>query len=363
MSIFFRGISIVSSKTRKTILRDELLFALSNRFPAAKLTYFHLRDDLLTDVPDHAVRDYMANDRINELLASQFREIDEGKRMTFSPGLFVGLQGKANCAILAKHIIEKILRWDFTEAVKRLTYKSLYRNHLRSAKQCFQNLFELLVFAYPGRNLKPYYFKKYKNVWFDSSGRVKKDLVREAIQEFVSILTDPRGKYKYKLKEIPKWTSYKLFQKKILPYGANLSYMLNKCFRNSPADAIIFAYPELDLKPYYFRHVPKSYWSGKDGENHARELMNELMQKLTDQQGAYRFTRDEAFKIMKYKTYHKPLLPYGKRLGGMLQALFKNSPAKPLMLLESCDKACETCIKNNSGVCMHQDHRISQRMI
>lgn len=341
----------------------QLLGVLGNKLPEEKLDFKLLRNDLLSDAADkeYYFKMYLNSYAVKKKLIALHDEIEEGKRKTFSPGLFVGEQGKINCAILSRFIIEEKLGWDFPDAVHRLTYRKLYKNHLRSAKQCFANLYELLMTAYPEKNLKPYYFKKYKNVWFDSRGRMKKETVAEAVHELIDTFTDPLGKYRYKIRDMPKWISYKLFQKKVLPYNTNLSYLLNKCFRNSPIDAIIFAYPELNLKPYYFRHVPKGYWSGKKGQKHAKELMDELLQKFTDANGPYKLSKEQVFEMMKYKTYHKPLLPYGKRLGGMLQALFSNSPSKPLMLVDSCSNLCDTCIKNNSGVCVYKESRLAEK--
>ena len=175
-------------------------------------------------------------------------------------------------------MIEKVLGWDFSQAVNKITYKILYKHHLRSVKHCYKNLYDLLKACYPERLLKPYYLKKHRNVWFDDEGNMKADLAREAIREFVGIITCQ--KEKHRLKDIPKWINYRWFHRKILPYETSLSYMLNLCFNNSPFDAIIFAYPELKLKSHYFRCVPKGYWKGEIGKNHAKEIMKELLVNL-----------------------------------------------------------------------------------
>ncbi|MBT3464236.1 hypothetical protein HOD20_03300 [archaeon] len=290
---------------------------------------------------------YKTSSQIKDFLINQYSEVKNAKhpRKIFTPGIFVGLQGKMNCAILTKYVIENILNWDFGTAVHKSSYKIFYENHLRCVEQCFGNLYELLIECYPERNLKPYYFKNYKNIWKDEKGIMKEELVRGAIREFVSILTEKRGKYRYKLKTIPKWMNYKLFQKSILPYGSNLSYMLSSCFGNSPIKAIIFAYPEMDLKPYYFSHVPKFYWSGEKGMKNAEIVMKEFIDTLINPNGKYQFTKQEVMEILKYKTYHKKILPYGKKLGGMLQVLFHNSPTLPLKLLEEEKKEdlCPMC--------------------
>jgi len=323
-----------------------------------------LRNDILSAINETGyVKKYRTSYIIRDSLIKIYTEIHDNKRKIFSPGLFVGLQGRLNCAILTRHVIEDVLKWDFSTAIHYISYKTLYKYHLRSTKQCYKNLYEVLMAAYPERYLKPYYFKKYKNIWFDDKGNMKHDLVKEAIRELVDIFTDKKGKYKYNFKIMPKWINYKMFQKSILPYNANLSYMLNNCFNNSPIDAIIFAYPELNLKPYYFKHVPKNYWKGKQGKKHAKQIMNELFNRLTDNNGPYKFSKKDVVNLMKYKTYHKPLLPYGKNLGGMLQALFNNSPTKPLELIDDpyiCTQVCEVCNKEEREACLH--NRTKMRM-
>jgi len=302
---------------------------------------------------------YLNSYAVKKVLVNQYEEIISGNRKNFSPGTFMGFQGKINCSIITKHVIEERLGFDFSRSVHELSYKLLYQNHLRCTKHCFDSIYDLLIFIYPERKLKPYYFKKHKNVWLNSDGSINQNLCREAIREFVGILTDRKGKYGFKLKSIPKWINYKLFQKKILPYGASLSYMLNFCFSNSPINAIIFAYPELRLKPHYFNQVPKGYWKGDKGIDRAREVMNELYKRLTDKKGLYKLSNQEFKDLMKYKTYHKPVMPYGKNLGGMLQSLFDNSPQKALNLVDVsrenfssiviCNEVCEVCSKK--GFC------------
>jgi len=328
-----------------------------------------LRNDILAklnDSPEY-IDKYKNSYAVKKELISIYDEINDknNSRKIFSPGLFVGLQGRINCAIISRHVIENVLKMDFATAVHKLNYKILYKHKLRSIKQCFDSIYSLLIETYPERNLKPYYFKKHKNVWFNESGEMDKLLVKEAIREFIEILTNQRGKYKYKLKTIPKWITYKHFQKNILPYNANLSYMLNKCFKNSPIDAIIFAYPELNLKPHYFRHVPKGYWKGSSGKENAKVIMNELFERLTDPNGLYKLNKEEVYDLMKYKTYHKPLLPYGKKLGGMLQAIFENSPTAPLELIEDkiiCNEICELCEQENNGCCMNSNIKFGKDM-
>jgi hypothetical protein len=328
------------------------------------LKSFVLRNDLLSriievDPINNNVysKKYLANSKIRIALIGLYDEICQKKKKIFSPGLFFGYQGKLNCSIISKHVIENVLHYEFSESVSSLSYSVLYKNHLRSVKECFPSIYDLLVAIYPEKKLKPYYFKKHKDVWFDENNKRNDDLVREAIREFIGILTSPQSKYKHKLKDIPKWISYKTFHKNILPYSANLSYMLSRCFKNSPIDAVLFAYPELGLKSYYFSHVKKNYWKGSDGKEHAKEIMKELLDMLTAEDGPYKFTRDEAVKVMKYKTYHKPLLPYGKKLGGMLQAIFENSPSKPFELLDEisstvCNDVCDNCEQEHKGVCI-----------
>ena len=109
--------------------------------------------------------------------------------------------------------------------------------------------------------------------------------------------------------------------------------MLNFCYKNSAVNAIINSYPELKLKPYYFKNAPDKYWRGEEGKKHAIEASKELVDILTDPNGKYRWTMKEVFEYIKYTSYFKPILPFGAKLSGMLQVCFKNSPSAPLRMV------------------------------
>lgn len=302
-----------------------------------------LRYDLLTVLAKQEAlnkealkQKYLSHPQIQTSLIKIYGDVlnENKQRQTFGPGTFVGLQGKLNCIILTKYVIENKLEWSLAEVVQKISYKTLYKYKLRCTKSCFNHIYDLIMACYLEADLKPYYFKKASHVWVDEEGNKNKELIKQAIREFVSVLTDPKGNHKHKLKNIPRWINYKMFRKSILPYNTNLSYMLSKCFGNSHIKAIMFAYPELNLKPYYFANVPNNYWSGEEGMKHAKEVMKELMTILTDPKGKYKLSREEVKDIFKFKTYEKPLLPYRKNMRGMLQTLFNNSPTEPFKLLE-----------------------------
>ena len=268
------------SRTKKVKLLRRLLNDADVK-ASRKSIYKVMRNDtfghLLTKV-DERLREkykqrYLQSDIVRNTLFEIYEEFNHpmNPRKTFGSGTFIGLQGKLNCIILTKYVIEHKLKWGIGEVLDRISYKVLYQHHLRCAKQCFDHIRDLIINAYPDKNLKLYYFKLSQRIWFDENGNINKELVKEAIIELISILTNPKGKYKLPLNTMPRWVNYKLFQKKILPYHRNLSYMLNACFKNSPIDAIIFAYPDLKLKPYYFSNAPNKYWSGEQGKKHAFE--------------------------------------------------------------------------------------------
>ncbi|MBU1201949.1 MAG: hypothetical protein KJ583_00525 [Nanoarchaeota archaeon] len=310
----------IDNSLAKTLIREDILSRIIEKNP--------LKKELL-------IKKYLNNKTIKNTLAKIHQEVmdDYSKRQTFGPGTFSGLQGQLNCIILTKRVIEEELKWSISEVIQKINYKTLYKYKLRCTKTCFTHLHELIISSYPDANLKPYYFKKASNVWIDKNGQKNEVLIKEAIREFINVLTNPKGKYKYKFKELPKWVNYKLFRMPLLPHNTNLSYLLNSCFGNSHIKAVMYTYPELNLKPYYFSNVPNKYWSGEDGLKHAKELLVELMDILTNPKGKYKLTKEEVVRIFKFKTYGKPILPYKKNLRGMLQIIFKNSPSAPFKLV------------------------------
>lgn len=287
---------------------------------------------------EQLIKAYLSSETIKAGLRKLHNQIldDHHPRQSFGPGTFEGLQGQLNCVILTKQVIEEKLRWSVPQTVKNINYNILYKYKLRCTKTCFKHLYELIMACYPEEELKPYYFKKASKIWFNDDGGMIEEVVKEAIREFVGVLTNPKDVHKYKIKHLPTWINYKMFREPLLPYETNLSYMLNACFGNSHIKAIMFVYPELNLKPYYFSNVPNKYWSGEEGLKHAKEVMQELMDILTNPRGDYRLSKEEVKEIFKFKTYGKPILPYKKNLRGMLQIIFKNSPSAPFeLLLES----------------------------
>ncbi len=316
-------------------LLEEILFY--NKISSDKIIRILLRNDILSKIKRKSSdlnREYQKNELIKNVLVGIHNEIldENNKRKTFAPGTFQGIQGKLNCIILTKNFI-KNKKWSLAEVMNNLNYRILYKYKLRCSKTCFKHLYKLIKECYPNENLKPYYFKKATHIWVDKYGHKNNELIKDAIREFIEVFMNQKGQYKYKLKNLPCWINYKMFREPMLPYGVNLSYMLGICFKNSHIKAIMFAYPELNLKPYYFSNVPNKYWSGKKGLENAREVMVELMDILTNPKGSYNLSKEEILQIFKFKTYSKPLLPYRKNLRGMLQTIFNNSPSAPFKIL------------------------------
>ena len=249
---------------------SNLYNVLKNNFNVvntSSLTYNKLNDIDLISTNELRIK-YLSSNIIKNKLLEQYNDIKTNKRKIFTPGIFIGLQGRLNCLIITKHVIENELKWDFSDVVQKINYKILYKHHLRSIKQVFSNLYELILELYPNRNIKPYYFKKYRNAWKNEDNSLNHDLIKQAVRELITILSIK--KKNYKINNIPKWISYNHFQKKILPYGANLSYLLSSIFNNSPIKAIMFTFPEMNLKPHYFKNVPKGFWKGNKGKNNAK---------------------------------------------------------------------------------------------
>ena len=85
---------------------------------------------------------YLNSLAIKNQILNQYNDIKLGKRKIFSPGIFIGIQGKLNCLIVTKHVIENELKWDYSDIVQKINYKILYKHHLRSVKQVFSNLYD-----------------------------------------------------------------------------------------------------------------------------------------------------------------------------------------------------------------------------
>ena len=308
-----------TSRHARLCLLGDVLSDLIGRAPSRSQEYVSL---------------YRSSPYIRELLIAVHREfsgdaraggtVAGSRRKSFGPGMFTGEQGRLNCVILTRYVLEERLGMSFAEVMQTVSFRLLYKERLRCAKVCFSHLAELLIATYPEKDLKPYYFKNYRGMWY-AKGRFRDDLAREALCEFVDILVRSDRSRRRTLKSLPRWLTFRMFQEQLLPYGRSLSYLLGVRFRNSHIDAVMFAYPELKLRPHYFRHVPRRYWQGPAGKARAREAIQEFMDILTDRKGKYKFTRDEALKLVRFTTLQKPVLPFRKRLGGMLRVVYANS--------------------------------------
>jgi len=265
---------------------------------------------------------------IKRMLLALLDEFDEKKRKSFGPGMFTGEQGKLNCIILTRYVLEEKLGMSFAEVMQKVSFRLLYKHRLRCAKSCFSHLADLITEAYPETELKPYYFKNYRGMWFNDDGSFREGLAKEALREFITVVIKSDRSRKRKLKNLPRWLSFRMFQQPLLPYDRSLSYLLNIKFGNSHIQAAMFAYPKMKIKPHYFRHVPRGYWKGTKGRSRAREVMQEFVNILSDTKGKYGFSREEALGLVKFSTLQKPVLPFRKRLGGMLRVVYGNSAPK-----------------------------------
>ncbi|MBS3163928.1 hypothetical protein J4439_00690 [Candidatus Woesearchaeota archaeon] len=266
---------------------------------------------------------YRFNPLIKRLLVKTLEEFSR-QRKSFSPGMFVGEQGRLNCVILTRHVLEEKLGMTFAEVMQRASFRLLYAHHLRCAKVCFRHLADLIMACYPEKELKPYYFRNYRGMWL-LGGKFNEELAGQALREFVDLLVWGDRKHKRKIGSMPQWLTFRMFQRRILPYDRSLSYLLNLRFKNSHIRAAMFAYPDMGFQPHYFKHVPRGYWKGPEGRKRAQVIVREFVQILSDPKGKYRFTRPEALNLLKFTTMQKPVLPYRKRLGGMLRVVYGNS--------------------------------------
>lgn len=306
---------------------------LSDYFLNADATIFHdiIREDILSALleakPAHEqsiiVKKYKTSHVIKTILSNLYDDLIAGKRKAFPPGTFKGLQGNINSAILFKYVFADRLQWNLRKIIMEVDKKTLYQHKLRCVFQGHTNIYELVREAFPEQKVKPYYFAKVRNIWRDKNGILNEKLIKEAITEFVGILTDVRGKYKYNIKQLPQWIRYQHFQENILPYGANISYLLESCFGNSPARAIMFAFPELKLQPHYFSNVPKGYWKNKDN---VEKVKIELLDALTSPHGRFQFTDEELKQFLSSSFYQNPLFPYRKKARGLLKQGLGNNP-------------------------------------
>ena len=292
------------------------------------------------------IKKYKESRIIKTILVEMYQEILDGKRKTFPQALFKGFQGKLNCCILFKYIFTEKLNWSFNKLMKEIDKKTVVKHKLRSIYLCYPNMFSLIKETFPEKNIKPYYLSKAKNIWQLNGGSINEQLVKEAVEELVSTVISNNNSSnnnknninnsnnnnatttnsnKYSLKNIPQWIKYNHFTENILPYDANLSYMLHVCFDNSPGRAVMFAFPDLNLEPHYFSNVPKGYWQNKEN---VKAVSKEFLEILTNKEGKYRFTEEELQQYLTPKLYAKPILPFRKKLNGLLVKGLGNDPKK-----------------------------------
>lgn len=276
---------------------------------------------------EHYLSLYRESHAIQALLISTLKDFEAGRkpRKSFGPGMFTGEQGRLNCVILTRHVLEEKLGMSFAEVMQKTSFRLLYSHRLRCAKVCFRHLADLIIACYPEKELKPYHFKNYRLMWFDKDGSFRDEMARKALREFIETLIRGDRTGRRKLRNIPRWLTFRMFQQQLLPYNRSLSYLLNLRFGNSHIKAVMFAFPELRLRPHYFRHVPRGYWKGAKGKGRAREVVREFVDILSDPKGRYKFSRKEAVGLVKFTTLQKPVLPFRKRLGGMLRVVYGNS--------------------------------------
>jgi len=149
-------------------------------------------------------------------------------------------------------------------------------------------------------------------------------------------------KKKWKNEEIPEKISKKEIRDLKLGRG------LDKCFRNCPPEAVMFSYPEMNLRPWYFRTSPENIWLNEDGSvNYAqavqatKEFAAVWLSKRTEQEiekilETEKGTAFEGIRIagkpaalltrVTIDDFEEPILPHKSNLGRMMAVCYSDAP-------------------------------------
>lgn len=245
---------------------------------------------------------------LGPVIVSLYEDILDGTRKKFPDGTFKGEHGVLNSEVLVRSKVEKEGLTEDDMLNLPATYFS--KQKLARAILTLNNSHvQALIAAFPELKLKPYYFRSVPQSYW--KGRQGKKHAREATREFYSILN-------WSADEIIKKTTAETFDLNILPFGANLESMLSHVYGGSPIDAVIGAFPELNLKPHYFPVVPQSYWKGRKGKRHAKEATRELFERLG-------WDIEQIVNNTNQKVFLEGNMPFDSNLSGMLNA-FNKSP-------------------------------------
>ena len=225
-------------------------------------------------------------------IIEMYKEILKGTRKKFVDGTWQRPDAISNAIKVTKYLIEDKLKLT-DEEIKEQLSKNLFKdNNLYGMIHCCFNdsPYQAINTIYPNK-FKEWEFKQTPNkFWTKEKGiEVTKWLIEEKLK-----LTD---------EEIKEHLSQKLFK------DNKLVGMLDKCFNNSPYQAINTIYPN-KFKEWEFSKTPSSFWTKEKGIEATKWLIEEKL----------KLTNEEIKEQLSVKLFRD------NKLSGMLQLCFNGSP-------------------------------------
>ncbi len=239
-----------------------------------------------------------------EMLFSQtvvgaYEDVLDGRRKLMPVGIFTGVQGQANGAILTRHLVEEVLQMAPADVPRQINMHVFRKHRLASmlAVAFRASPSAAVLAAYPGR-YHPWEFARCpQRFWKGARGRQNAIAATRWLFE---------KKLRWRVATIARRCSQETF------VANGLSGMLQHVFGSSPFRALDAAYPGR-FKPWDLPHVSTSYWKGDVGRKHAA--------------GAIRWMIDERLvwseEQVKDRLSRKHFQAH--RLGGLLSGRYKFS--------------------------------------
>lgn len=239
-------------------------------------------------------------ERLGMVITDVYNSVLNGDSGRIIDGIYEGYQGKLNFRFLLRYGIKVKKKWNMEDIPKNITKDEIRSLKLgRGLDKCFSNCpVEATTFSYPEMELKPYYFRFNHRDYWSKDGIPYLDRAAEATKELIGIWLEKQEEdLVSQMFAMERGTPFEgvrvngfpgimltrvthdVFADTILPYESNLKHMMKDCFRDAPSLALMNAFPEVPLKPYYYASTPNNYWVDENGNvifEHVAEATREV---------------------------------------------------------------------------------------